>query len=162
MEKRLLHLILVLMSVIGATAQTQIKGKVCDEYEPLPGVNVYIVGTIDGGMTDTDGLFSTQHIHESYATVMVSQLLDSYVGSVRAYLASGADMSEAQQSAADAVLSQAEVTIARSKGSEDLSEASSTHFRARSNPRRVMFSSLRISVSGISNTYFIFTNVRIA
>lgn len=58
MEKRLLHLILVLMSVIGATAQTQIKGKVCDEYEPLPGVNVYIVGTIDGGMTDTDGMFS--------------------------------------------------------------------------------------------------------
>ena len=79
--------------------------------------------------SDTDGLFSTQHIHESYATVMVSQLLDSYVGSVRAYLAGGADMSEAQQSAADAVLSQAEVTIARSKGSEDLSEASSTHFR---------------------------------
>ena len=27
--------------------------------------------------SDTDGLFSTQHIHESYATVMVSQLLDS-------------------------------------------------------------------------------------
>ena len=43
MEKRLLHLILVLMSISFAMAQTQIKGKVCDEYEPLPGVNVYIV-----------------------------------------------------------------------------------------------------------------------
>ena len=58
MEKRLLHLILVLMSVSFAMAQTEIKGKVSDEYEPLPGVNVYILGTIDGGMTDTDGMFS--------------------------------------------------------------------------------------------------------
>ena len=58
MEKRLLHLILVLACVCNAAAQTEIKGKVCDEYEPLPGVNVYIVGTIDGGMTDTEGMFS--------------------------------------------------------------------------------------------------------
>ena len=58
MEKRLLHLILVLACVCNAAAQTEIKGKVCDEYEPLPGVNVYIVGTIDGGMTDSEGMFS--------------------------------------------------------------------------------------------------------
>ena len=58
MEKRLLHLILVLMSVSFAMAQTEIKGKVSDEYEPLPGVNVYILGTIDGGMTDSQGMFS--------------------------------------------------------------------------------------------------------
>ena len=54
----MLHLILLLMSVSFAMAQTEIKGRVSDEYEPLPGVNVYIVGTIDGGMTDTDGMFS--------------------------------------------------------------------------------------------------------
>ena len=58
MEKRLLHLILVLACVCNATAQTEIKGKVCDEYEPLPGVNVYILGTIDGAMTDAQGMFS--------------------------------------------------------------------------------------------------------
>ena len=58
MEKRLLHLILVLACVYNATAQTEIKGKVCDEYEPLPGVNVYILGTIDGAMTDAQGMFS--------------------------------------------------------------------------------------------------------
>ena len=58
MEKRLLHLILVLASICNAAAQTEIKGKVCDEYEPLPGVNVYIVGTIDGSMTDAQGMFS--------------------------------------------------------------------------------------------------------
>ena len=58
MEKRLLHLILVLMSVTFAMAQTEIKGRVSDEYEPLPGVNVYILGTIDGAMTDAQGLFS--------------------------------------------------------------------------------------------------------
>ena len=74
MEKRLLHLILVLMSVISATAQTQIKGKVCDEYEPLPGVNVYIVGTIDGGMTDTDGMFSFTTDEEGQVTLCASFL----------------------------------------------------------------------------------------
>ena len=58
MEKRLLHLILVLACVCNAAAQTEIKGKVCDEYEPLPGVNVYILGTIDGAMTDAQGMFS--------------------------------------------------------------------------------------------------------
>lgn len=39
-------------------AQTQIRGRVYDEYEPLAGVNVYIAGTIDGCITDTLGLFS--------------------------------------------------------------------------------------------------------
>ena len=70
----MLHLILVLMSVFSATAQTQIKGKVSDEYEPLPGVNVYIVGTIDGGMTDTDGMFSFTTDEEGQVTLCASFL----------------------------------------------------------------------------------------
>lgn len=74
MEKRLLHLILVLMSVSFAMAQTEIKGRVSDEYEPLPGVNVYIVGTIDGGMTDTDGMFSFKTDEEGEVTLCASFL----------------------------------------------------------------------------------------
>ena len=42
---------------------------------------------------DTSALFSTYHMHDSYATVMVSQLLDTYVSAVRAYSAGGASHS---------------------------------------------------------------------
>ncbi|SEK74104.1 ABC-2 type transport system permease protein [Ruminococcus sp. YRD2003] len=77
----------------------------------------------------SDGMFSTYHIHDSYATVMVSQLLDSYVSSVRAYTAGGMDISSAQESAAEAVLTEAEVTVARSNGTENFSESTSANFR---------------------------------
>ncbi len=78
---------------------------------------------------DTSALFSTYHMHDSYATVMVSQLLDTYVSAVRAYSAGGAELTDACEMASDAVLQQAEVTIARSKGSENFSESTAAHFR---------------------------------
>ena len=81
---------------------------------------------VDGDVSD---LFSTYHMHESYATVMISQLLDSYINSVRAYLTCDFDLEDAERKAADAVLLQAEVTIARSKGSENFSSSIAAHFR---------------------------------
>ena len=78
---------------------------------------------------ETSGMFSTYHMHDSYSTVMMTQLLDSYVGSVRAYMAGGMDASDAEQNAADAVFSEAEVTIARDKASEDFGASVSSYFR---------------------------------
>ncbi|MDO4863749.1 MAG: ABC transporter permease [Ruminococcus sp.] len=78
---------------------------------------------------DTEGMFSTYHMHETYSTVIASQLLDSYVSSVRGYLAGGMDMAEASAMAADAVLQEAEVTIARSESGGVLSSSSASYFR---------------------------------
>lgn len=42
-----------------AFTQTTITGKVTDtKQQPLPGVNVYIKGTLDGGTTDVNGIFT--------------------------------------------------------------------------------------------------------
>ncbi|MBR6070587.1 MAG: ABC transporter permease [Ruminococcus sp.] len=78
---------------------------------------------------ETEGLFSTYHMHDSYATVMVSQLLDSYVSSVRGYAAGGSDLASAEAKAADAVLQEAEVTIARNESGGVLSSSSASYFR---------------------------------
>ena len=48
----------MLMAVCNLTAQTTISGIVCDEKEPLVGANVFILGTIDGCLTDSLGRFS--------------------------------------------------------------------------------------------------------
>ena len=46
------------MAVCNLTAQTTVSGIVCDGKEPIPGANVFIVGTIDGCLTDSLGRFS--------------------------------------------------------------------------------------------------------
>ena len=43
----------------------------------------------------TDDLFSSYHIHESYSTVYMTEVLDQYVSTFRAYTASGMDTEEA-------------------------------------------------------------------
>lgn len=78
---------------------------------------------------ETEGMFSTYHMHDSYAVVMVSQLLDSYVSSVRGYIAGGADIADAEEKAADAVLQEAQVTIARNESGGVLSSSSASYFR---------------------------------
>ena len=51
---------LMLLVAIGATSQTTISGIVTDGREPLVSANVYIIGTIDGCLTDSLGHFSFQ------------------------------------------------------------------------------------------------------
>lgn len=61
--KLLLHATFLLASLItfttGANAQYTISGRVVSTGgKPIPGANVYLVNTIDGGTTDSNGLFS--------------------------------------------------------------------------------------------------------
>ena len=58
MKHLLTTLIAALLLTTGAFAQTSIRGRVSDEHGPLVGVNVFVVGTLDGGITDTLGRFS--------------------------------------------------------------------------------------------------------
>ena len=58
MKQRIIHIIIMLMAVCTMTAQTTVSGTVTDGKESLAGVNVFIVGTIDGCLTDSLGRFS--------------------------------------------------------------------------------------------------------
>ena len=58
MKHRVAHIILLLAVVCNLTAQTTVSGTVTDGREPLIGANVFIVGTIDGCLTDSLGRFS--------------------------------------------------------------------------------------------------------
>ena len=60
MKQRLIHIIFLLLVALSAASQTTIKGVVTDGRESLAGVNVFIVGTIDGCLTDSLGRFSFQ------------------------------------------------------------------------------------------------------
>ena len=58
MKHRIAHIVLLLMTVCELTAQTIVSGIVSDGKEPLAGANVFIIGTIDGCLTDSLGRFS--------------------------------------------------------------------------------------------------------
>ncbi len=58
MKKLLTLLLAALAATLQVHAQTRIDGVVSDEQGPLVGVNVFVVGTIDGAVTDTLGRFS--------------------------------------------------------------------------------------------------------
>lgn len=58
MKKQLTSIVLALTAICQVFAQTRIDGRVSDNEGPLVGVNVFIMGTIEGGITDTLGRFS--------------------------------------------------------------------------------------------------------
>ena len=58
MKHRIAHIVLLVMAVCNITAQTIISGVVSDGHEPLAAANVFILGTIDGCLTDSLGRFS--------------------------------------------------------------------------------------------------------
>ena len=60
MKQRLTYLILMLLTACQLTAQRAVSGSVTDGREPLTGANVFIVGTIEGCLTDSLGRFSFQ------------------------------------------------------------------------------------------------------
>ncbi len=76
----------------------------------------------------TEGMFSTYHMHTSYSAVLMEQTLDSYVSSVRAYIAAGSDISEAVQLAEEAVSQKVETDIVKFGGSEDFPTGISSYF----------------------------------
>ncbi len=57
MKHRLTHIIIMLLVACHAMSQTVISGVVTDGREPMAGVNVFIIGTIDGCLTDSLGRF---------------------------------------------------------------------------------------------------------
>ena len=59
---------------------------------------------------DTDDLFSSYHMHYSYGTVFMEQLLNKYVGAVKAYRAGGKDISGAIESTESALVQETKVT----------------------------------------------------
>ena len=60
MKHQLAHIILMLLVACQAMSQTTVTGIVTDGHEGLAGANVFIIGTIDGCLTDSLGRFSFQ------------------------------------------------------------------------------------------------------
>ena len=58
MKHRIAHIVLMLLAVCNLAAQTTISGVVTDGREPLASANVFMIGTIDGYLTDSLGRFS--------------------------------------------------------------------------------------------------------
>lgn len=61
---------------------------------------------------ETDELFESFHMHDSYSVVYMGQFLNEYVSTVKAYMAGGSDISAAIQNAGNALSREAEVTVA--------------------------------------------------
>ena len=58
MKHRVAYIVFLLMAACSLTAQTTVTGTVSDGREPLVGANVFILGTIDGCLSDSLGRFS--------------------------------------------------------------------------------------------------------
>ena len=58
MKQQVAHIIIMLLAALSAKSQTTVSGVVTDGREPLAGANVFIIGTIDGCLTDSLGRFS--------------------------------------------------------------------------------------------------------
>ena len=57
MKHRLIHIIFMVLVACNAMSQTIISGIVTDGQEPMVGANVFVIGTIDGCLTDSLGRF---------------------------------------------------------------------------------------------------------
>jgi hypothetical protein len=69
MKQRLTHIMLMLLVACQVMSQTTISGSVTDGSEPLAGANVFIIGTIDGCLTDSLGRFSFQTLKTGEMTL---------------------------------------------------------------------------------------------
>lgn len=77
MKKQILLLMIIFLNMLNLSAQTgkaRITGEVIDEAtkEPIPGVNVTIVGTTLGAATDLDGKFTIANLEVGSYVVRVS------------------------------------------------------------------------------------------
>lgn len=72
MRRIITHIIFLLIAVCHIEAQTVVSGIVRDGHEPLAGANVFIIGTIDGCLTDSLGKFSFRTSGTGEATLRAS------------------------------------------------------------------------------------------
>ncbi|MBR5037799.1 MAG: TonB-dependent receptor [Prevotella sp.] len=79
MKQRLTYILFLLLVASSARSQTTVTGTVTDGREPLAGANVYIIGTIDGCLSDSLGRFSFQTDRMGEVTLRVTFLgFDDY------------------------------------------------------------------------------------
>lgn len=74
MKHRIIHIALLLTSVCNLAAQTIISGMVKSGQEPLAGANVFIMGTIDGCLTDSLGSFSFSTSKTGEASIKITMI----------------------------------------------------------------------------------------
>ncbi|MBR5653936.1 MAG: TonB-dependent receptor [Prevotella sp.] len=80
MKHRLTHIIILLLAAWNVAAQTTISGNVSDGKEPLAGANVFIMGTIDGCLTDSLGQFAFTTTKTGEVTLKVTFIgFDDYM-----------------------------------------------------------------------------------
>ncbi|MBR4388049.1 MAG: TonB-dependent receptor [Prevotella sp.] len=80
MKHRLTHLIILLLAAWNVAAQTTVSGVVSDGKEPLAGANVFIMGTIDGCLTDSLGQFAFTTTKTGEVTLKVTFIgFDDYM-----------------------------------------------------------------------------------
>lgn len=72
---------------------------------------------------DTEELFTNYHVHDSYDAVLLSDQLDEYVTTVSAYIAGGAELSEALRSADEALSLETQVTLETFKENADTDDS---------------------------------------
>ncbi len=61
---------------------------------------------------NTDALFESMNLHDSYSNVFMGQFLNEYTGTVSAYIAGGSDITSAISKTKEALSQEAEVTVA--------------------------------------------------
>ena len=74
MKQKFAHIIIGLLWACNLAAQTTVTGTVTDGRTPLPSANVFIVGTIDGCLTDTLGRFSFKTTQTGEVTLKVTYM----------------------------------------------------------------------------------------
>ena len=74
MKHLLTTLFVAFLTLSGVSAQTRIDGTVTDPRGPLPGVNVFVEGTLDGSITDSLGRFSFRTARTGRMTLRASML----------------------------------------------------------------------------------------
>lgn len=77
---------------------------------------------------ETNGLFSTYHMHDSYTAVYIEQLLNEYVCSVKAGIAGGIEFSENIKNVEKAMSESAEVQITNPENTQKKSDVFCTFF----------------------------------
>lgn len=87
---------------------------------------------------DTDDLFESMKMHDSYSTVYMGQFLNEYVGTVSAFIAGGNDVTTSVSKAADVLSQEAEVSISAVSGAEDAFLSVNTSFFFRYLPYMIL------------------------
>lgn len=77
---------------------------------------------------ETDDLFSSYQMHDSYSVVLVQQMLDRYITTIQAYQAGGAELTDAIADAADVITEETEVRYAEKQDTSVLSSFSAAYF----------------------------------